>query len=89
MQQPVPIVPVVQSLRSVQTVQSRNCEGKKRFRLSVLDYAVTSNHVDLLVKDTGSDVIAQSMQLVPGRRSSGLDALLLKETKCLRKKLFR
>jgi putative transposase len=28
---------------------------------------VTSNHVHLLVKDTGEDVIAQSMQLVAGR----------------------
>jgi hypothetical protein len=28
---------------------------------------VTSNHVHLLVKDTGGDVIAQSMQLIAGR----------------------
>jgi putative transposase len=28
---------------------------------------VTSNHVHLLVKDTGSNVIAQSMQLIAGR----------------------
>jgi len=28
---------------------------------------VTSNHVHLLVKDTGGDVIAQSMQLIGGR----------------------
>jgi putative transposase len=32
--------------------------------LSVLNYAVTSN---LLVNDKGSDVIAQSMQLIAGR----------------------
>jgi REP element-mobilizing transposase RayT len=33
----------------------------------VLDYIVTSNHIHLLVKDTGSNVIAQSMQLIAGR----------------------
>jgi putative transposase len=42
-------------------------EAKKRYGLCVLDYMVTSNHVHLLVKDTGRDVIAQSMQLVAGR----------------------
>ncbi|HEV8720628.1 MAG TPA: transposase [Candidatus Binatia bacterium] len=42
-------------------------EAKKRFGLSVLDYIVTSNHIHLLVKDTGPDVIAQSMQLIAGR----------------------
>jgi putative transposase len=42
-------------------------EAKKRFGLSVLNYMVTSNHVHLLVKDTGGDVIAESMQLIAGR----------------------
>ena len=42
-------------------------EAKKRFGLCVLDYVVTSNHIHLLVKDTGEDVIAQSMQLIAGR----------------------
>jgi putative transposase len=42
-------------------------EAKKRFGLSVLNYMVTSNHVHLLVKDTGGDVIAQSIQLIAGR----------------------
>ena len=42
-------------------------EARKRFGLCVLDYAVTSNHVHLLVKDTGRDVIAHSMQLIAGR----------------------
>jgi putative transposase len=42
-------------------------EAKKRFGLSVLNYLVTSNHVHLLVKDTGSNVIAESMQLIAGR----------------------
>jgi len=42
-------------------------EAKKRFGLCVLDYAITSNHIHLLVKDTGPNVIAQSMQLIAGR----------------------
>jgi putative transposase len=42
-------------------------EARKRFGLCVLDYMVTSNHVHLLVKDTGEDAIAQSMQLIAGR----------------------
>jgi len=42
-------------------------EAKKRFGPCVLDYAVTSNHIHLLVKDTGPNVIAQSMQLIAGR----------------------
>ena len=33
----------------------------------MLDYMVTANHIHLLVKDTGRDVIAQSMQLIAGR----------------------
>jgi len=42
-------------------------ESKKRFGLSVLNYIVTSNHIHLLVKDTGRNVIPQSMQLIAGR----------------------
>ncbi len=42
-------------------------EAKKRFGFCVLDYIVTSNHVHLLVKDTGEGVIAKSVQLVAGR----------------------
>jgi REP element-mobilizing transposase RayT len=42
-------------------------QAKKRFGLSVLNYMVTSNHVHLLVKDTGPNVIAQSIQLIAGR----------------------
>jgi len=42
-------------------------EAKKRFGLSVLNYVVTSNHVHLLLKDTGPNVIAHSMQLIAGR----------------------
>jgi hypothetical protein len=36
-------------------------------KYSVLKYMVTSNHIHLLVKDAGRDVIAQSMQLIAGR----------------------
>jgi len=42
-------------------------EAKKRFGLCVLNYVVTSNHVPLLVRDTGEGIIAQSMQLVAAR----------------------
>ena len=41
-------------------------KAKNRYGLSVLDYMITSNHIHLLVKDTGQDVIAQSMQLMVG-----------------------
>jgi REP element-mobilizing transposase RayT len=42
-------------------------EAKKRFGLCVLNYMVTSNHIHLLVKDSGANVIAESMQLIAGR----------------------
>ena len=42
-------------------------EAKKRYGLCVLNYVVTSNHVHLLVKDTGYNVIPRSMQLLAGR----------------------
>jgi putative transposase len=42
-------------------------EAKKRFGLSVLNYMITSNHVHLLIKDTGPNVVADSMQLIAGR----------------------
>jgi len=42
-------------------------EARKRYGLCVLNYMVTSNHVHLLVKDNGKDVIPKSMQLVAGR----------------------
>lgn len=42
-------------------------EAKKRFGLCVLNYVVTSNHIHLLVKDTGEGVIASSIQLVAAR----------------------
>jgi REP element-mobilizing transposase RayT len=49
-------------------------EAKKRFGLSVLNYMITSNHVHLLVKDTGPNVIADSMQLIAGRTAPGIQS---------------
>jgi len=44
-------------------------EAKKRYGLCVLNYAITSNHVHLLVRDRGGDkdVIPKSIQLIAGR----------------------
>ena len=47
-------------------------EGKKRFRAYILNYAVTSNHIHLLVKDRRKrEVILQTMQLIAGRTGQG------------------
>ena len=42
-------------------------EAKKRYKLTILNYVVTSNHIHLLVKDNGKGEIAKSMQLIAGR----------------------
>ncbi len=42
-------------------------EARKRYDLCVLNYAVTSNHIHLLVYDRGRGEIAQGMQLIAGR----------------------
>ena len=42
-------------------------EAKKHFGLCLLDYMVKSKYIRPLVKDTGANVIAQSMQLIAGR----------------------
>ena len=43
-------------------------EAKRRYKLTILDYTVTSNHIHLLVVDDGDqETIARSMQLVAGR----------------------
>ena len=55
------------SERATAAVTCAGFEAKKRFGLSVLNHMVTSNHIHLLVKDTGPNVIAQSMQLIAGR----------------------
>lgn len=42
-------------------------EAKKRFGLKILNYVVTSNHIHLLVVDSGPDAIPKSLQLIAGR----------------------
>ena len=42
-------------------------EAKKRYKLSVLNYCVTSNHIHLLVFDKGKNEIIKSLQLTEGR----------------------
>jgi putative transposase len=43
-------------------------EAKRRYRLTILNYTVTSNHIHLLVvDDCDRDTIARSIQLVAGR----------------------
>lgn len=42
-------------------------QAKRRFGLSVLNYIVTSNHVHLLVHDSGNNAIPAAMQLIAGR----------------------
>ena len=41
--------------------------ARRRYGLCVLDYAVTSNHIHLVVRDQGRGEIARSMQLIAGR----------------------
>lgn len=42
-------------------------QARKRFGLCILNYIITSNHVHLLILDTGENVTARSMQLAAGR----------------------
>jgi len=42
-------------------------QANKRYGLSVLNYVVTSNHIHLLVFDTGNNEIPASLQLISGR----------------------
>ena len=43
-------------------------EAKKRYGTSILNYAVTSNHIHLLIKvNQGQDVLPQTIQLIAGR----------------------
>lgn len=42
-------------------------EAKKRYGLRILNYVATSNHIHLLARDTGNQVLARSMQLIAGR----------------------
>ena len=42
-------------------------EAKKRFKLTILNYMVTSNHIHLLVFDNKGDAIPNSIQLIAGK----------------------
>ena len=42
-------------------------QAKRRYGLKVLNYVVTSNHIHLLVQDTGKGEIPRSLQLIAGR----------------------
>jgi REP element-mobilizing transposase RayT len=42
-------------------------QARKRFGISVLTYIATSNHVHLLVRDSGRGEMRRSMQLIAGR----------------------
>jgi REP element-mobilizing transposase RayT len=55
-------------------------EAKKRFGLSVLNFAVTSNHIHLLVLDTRKDVIPKSIQLIAGRTAQEYNLRKNRET---------
>jgi putative transposase len=47
-------------------------EGRKRFGRRILNHAVTSNHLRLLIEDGEErEVIPQSMQLIAGRTGQG------------------
>jgi putative transposase len=49
-------------------------EPKKRYGLCILDYIVTSNHIHLLVEDTGSsETIGRSIQLMAGRTAQAFN----------------
>ena len=54
-------------------------EAKKRFGLSIRNFAVTSNHIHLLVVDTDKNAILKSIQLIAGRTGRGYN-LRKKET---------
>ncbi|PCJ52110.1 MAG: transposase, partial [Planctomycetota bacterium] len=41
-------------------------EAKQRYQLSILNYTITSNHIHLLVKETGNNVIPNSLHLIAG-----------------------
>ncbi len=43
-------------------------EARKRYGITILKYTVTSNHIHLLVKDTGvQDSLSRTIQLTAGR----------------------
>ena len=48
-------------------------EARSRYGLCVLDYAVTANHIHLLVRDQGQGEIAASLQLIEGRTAQAFN----------------
>jgi len=48
-------------------------EACRRYGLCVLDYAVTANHIHLLVRDQGQGEIAASLQLIEGRTAQAFN----------------
>lgn len=42
-------------------------KAKQRYKLQILDFTVTSNHIHLLVVDSDKDIIPNSLQLIAGR----------------------
>ena len=52
--------------RKRQQATGRNGVSMRSYRL---DFYLTCNHIHLLIKDTGNNIIAESMQLVPARVS--------------------
>jgi len=42
-------------------------EANKRFKISILNYCITSNHIHLLLTASKPDAIAKSIQLIAGR----------------------
>ncbi|MBU0942905.1 MAG: transposase [Proteobacteria bacterium] len=49
-------------------------QARKRYGLCVLNYTVTSNHIHLLVVDTGEEIISKSLQLIAGRTAQEFNA---------------
>ena len=48
--------------------------ARSRYDLCVLNYAVTANHIHLLVRDQGRGEIARSLQLIAGRTAQAYNA---------------
>jgi len=48
--------------------------ARQRYGLCVLDYAVTANHIHLLVRDQGRGEVARSLQLIAGQTAQAYNA---------------
>jgi|SRR5208283_2310610 len=65
-------------------------EAKKRNRLRVLNYMATSNHIHLLVLDSGErEVIPRSMQLIDRQDSSAIQSKKKEERGLLGRSISR